>query len=324
MTEPSPRQGRLFSGTLIAPLLIGLAYAAGRTLPDGWFPEDLYLGSPLTLAFFSGLLIAFACRPVLLRVPWSRGTAIFVGAAILLGAGPAADWTLARLISAFGVGPFPYILPPGAWPDLLSALAAAVVMGLIFRPRGGSIDLADLRARLNIRTAAGWLWRLALLGALAVLMWLAIGWADTLQVGLGHAGRKPAFTPLVAPNLWLQVTGQGFEAGSFSGNGAGPQSLGLLLGKGAALLALYWLRALALVAPLVPIALVLRGRWRQVALVFVLLLFIVGDFAPLILDQPYPSTRWLLTRTAVGLLRAVLLGSAAAWLIGQLKGKEVG
>ncbi|MCZ6558653.1 MAG: hypothetical protein O7E56_15235 [SAR324 cluster bacterium] len=315
MTEDSPQKGRIISGTLLAPLLTGLAYAAGRSLPAGGFMDDLYLPSPLTLAFFSGLLIAFACRPVLLRVPWSRGVAIAVAAAILLGGGPAAEWLLAWTIAAFGIGPFPYILPRSAWPELLGALTAAVTMGLLFRPGGGVIGPANLRARLTIRRPLDWMRRLTLLGVLAVALGLAIGWADTWFAAYG----TPTFTPLVAPNLWLQVTGRGFEAGGFSRNAVETASLGVLLVKGAALLLLYWLRALALFLPLLPVALVLRGHWRQVALVFVLLLFIVGDFAPLILDQPYPSTRWLLSRTALGLLRALVLGGAAAWLIGRLK-----
>ena len=92
------------------------------------------------------------------------------------------------------------------------------------------------------------------------------------------------------------------------------------LAESAALLVLHALRALALFLPLMPIALAVRGSWLQIAAVFSLLLFIVGDFAPLIMDQPYPSTRWLLARTALGAVEALLLGAAAARLIGRIRG----
>jgi hypothetical protein len=36
-------------------------------------------------------------------------------------------------------------------------------------------------------------------------------------------------------------------------------------------------------------------------------------------DQPYPSLRWLLLRTALGLVRAGLLGSLTAWLFGVIR-----
>ena len=188
------------------------------------------------------------------------------------------------------------------------------MMALLFRPHGGEIGLANLRARLRRWPPAFWLLRLSLLSSAAVALWLITGWLDSLAAGPNPRG----FTPLVSPNLWIQITGRGFEVGGFAANGIGEDRAVTTVARGAALLALYGLRALALFLPLVPIALVLRGRWVQITVVFVLLLFIVGDFAPLIMDQPYPSTRWLLARTALAAVRALVLGGMAAWLIGQL------
>lgn len=313
MEAPRSRQGGMFTGTVFAPILVGAAYALARNLPGGWLFEDLYLQSPLALSFFSGLIISFACRPVLQRMPWTRGTAMGLGLAVLLGAGPVADWCLARLIALVGIGPFPYILPRSILPDLLAAVAAAAMMALLFRPQGGEIGLASLRARVRVRPPAYWLLRLSLLSSVAVALWLITGWLDWLAAAPGPR----AFTPLVSPNLWTQITGRGFEAGGFAAGGIGEDGAAALVAKGAALLALHGLRALALFLPLVPIALVLRGSWVQITIVFVLLLFIVGDFAPLIMDQPYPSTRWLLGRTALGAVRALVLAGVAARLIGR-------
>ena len=79
--------------------------------------------------------------------------------------------------------------------------------------------------------------------------------------------------------------------------------------------AFYWLRGTLLFLPLVPIALVVRAKSAQMALVYSLLLFILGEFVPLMQDQPYFSTDWLILRTALGALRAAILGTAAALLI---------
>ena len=96
-TTPSgPR--RIISGAFLAPILVGAAYALVRGLPGGRLGEEIYLQSPLTLSFFSGLIMAYACRPVLLRIPWSRPVAICLALSILLGLGPVAGWCLARLI----------------------------------------------------------------------------------------------------------------------------------------------------------------------------------------------------------------------------------
>ena len=310
MSESSSRS---LAGYWLAPVLIGLGYALARNVVAGRAWTGLYAQSPFALAFFSGLLIAFALRPVILRVPWSRGVAMGVAAGVLLGMGTVPDWCLARLAAALGAAPFPHLLPPTILPELVALPVAAVLMGLLFRPPETRITPADLRARLGIRSPAAWLWRFTALAAGAVLLWLLIGWADGLTAG----SRGIASQPLAPLNPWAQLTGQGMQVGDPTSNGAG-QPIGAGWVRGAGLLLLYWLRALAMLLPLLPIALVVRARWVQITLVFSLLLFIVGDFAPLMMEQPYPSTPWLLARTGLGALQAVLLGGAAAFLIGQL------
>lgn len=312
MTEHLP-QSRPLGGFLFAPLLVGLAYALGRHIAGDWYWPEIHAQSPFVLAFFSGLLITFAFRPVLLRVPWSRPAAMAMGLGILLGAGPAADWCLQWLIAQGAGTRMPYMLAPTLWAELLGALAAAAAMGRLLRPPGGSVGFAELAGRLAIRTRRQWAARLGLLALAGVAVWLLFGWLDVLFADPA----RPLFVPLVSPNPWLQALGQGLEAGR--GNGAGPGAHAFAWGAAARVLGLYGLRALALCLALVPIALVVRGRWVQVTLVFSLLLFIVGDFAPLMLDQPYPSTVWLLTRTALGALRAALLGGLAAALIGRVR-----
>jgi hypothetical protein len=178
-------------------------------------------------------------------------------------------------------------------------------MAWLYPPPLRPIDGRNLLARLRDRSTGSGLGdrlgRLALLGVFAVALGLAVGGWD-----LRRATSLPfGFVPLVMPNPWLT-----FQAlwGS-SAPGAGPVAAGLLL-------AVLWLRALAALLPLLPIVLTLRGTWAQLTLVFALLLFVVGDFAPLMIDQPYPSGSWLLARTGLGLARSAVLGGALALLLG--------
>ena len=78
---------------------------------------------------------------------------------------------------------------------------------------------------------------------------------------------------------------------------------------------LLWLREFVRVAPLLPVALTLRGRWVQLTVVHGLLLFVISDFAPLMVDQPYPSASWLLARTGLGLARSFFIGGVMAALL---------
>ena len=272
-----------FRGTLLPPLLIGLGYAAAQAIGRGTGWEGLYWQSPFMFWFLSGLIMALAMRPVIARIPWRRDTAFGVAAAMLLGMGPVAEWCAA-------------LVPPNVVPELLGLFMAAGLMGGLFRPRGGEIGWADLRVRLKRHTPAGWALRLgglalAALGAGIVIGAVAVWSADALFV-----------PPLLDINPWALLAEP-------NGDAAAPMQI----------LAIGWLRALALVAPLVPVALVLRGTRLQVTLVFALLLFVIGDFAPMIEDQPFPSPLWLTARVALDALKAGLIGWCAAHLIGQIR-----
>jgi hypothetical protein len=133
MPAMSDRPRRILTAYWLAPILVGLGYAAARTVAAGLAWPGLYAQSPFALAFFSGLLIAFAWRPVLLRVPWSRSVALALVAAVLLGTGPLGDWALARLVAAFHLAPFPYVLPRSVVPELAGLAAAAALLVLLFR-----------------------------------------------------------------------------------------------------------------------------------------------------------------------------------------------
>ncbi len=183
------------------------------------------------------------------------------------------------------------------------ALVAGVLMGALFRTAGGTLDARELWARWRFFPGSRRLGRLALVAAAAVAVGIVLAALDAR-----HEASPTLYVLLLEPNYWLRLKGLWLDR-------ATPAALGAV----AALLALLWLRALLLIAPLLPIAMALRGSWAQLTVVFTVLLFVLGEFAPLMVDQPYPSLRWLLLRTALGLGRSVALGALTAALFGVIR-----
>jgi len=308
----------LLGGFTAAPLVVGLAHAAGRALggAPGWGGLSLY--SPFVQGFLAGVLVTFACRPILGRVAWTRPAAVGVAAALWVGLGPVPVWLTARLAALAGLAPHPLALPPTPWPDLLGALAGGAALALTVRGGGGFIGWANLRERWR-RRGPRWPAAVAALVLAALALLLAVGALDA------RGGWPGLVAPLVTPNPWLRLQAAWQGVAVPGDNGAAPlaaagEALALL--RAGAFLLLEALRAAALVAPLVPVALVVRGSMTQLTLMFTILLFTLGDFVPLMLDQPYPSVEWLLWRTALGLLRAGMLGWLTARLLGEVSRPE--
>jgi hypothetical protein len=204
-----------------------------------------------------------------------------------------------------GVLGFPYALARDARPDLLAAWVAAGLLAWMYRPRGGEITFANMRLRVQRQGMWRLAGRMAALAAVSALASMALGVADAWL-----AAPLPG-QPLFPANPWLRAALGSAEAA----RGEGGSALGA--GHLAALLALAWLRGAALALALVPIVLVLRGRRSQMAMVFTLLPFAVGDFAPLMESQPFPSQAWLMLRVGLSGMAALAVGAAAAWLIAQ-------
>lgn len=291
-------------GVLFGPLLVGLAYGLAQHLVREGNWEFLYWQSPFVFTVLSGVAIAFACRPVLARIGWSRGAAASVAVGLLLGAGQMGDWLAASLTVAAGLGSFPINLPESGLSFFLAAGVAGTLMALLFRPPGGAIDARDLWARLRYRSWRTVLVRLVLLAAATVVLWLGIAWADAYL----EESATTLYVLLVEPNPWQRLGGLWLPGGAHS------RWVGATL-----FLAILWLRAALAIAPLIPVALAIRGSWGQLTLVFAVLLFVLGEFAPIMVDQPYASLNWLLTRTLLGLARACVLGGAAAALFGLIR-----
>ncbi len=79
---------QLSGGMLFGPLLVGVAYGLVQALVPNFALNFLYLQSPVVFTALSGVAIAFACRPVLLRIEWSRPVAMGMGVALVAGLGP--------------------------------------------------------------------------------------------------------------------------------------------------------------------------------------------------------------------------------------------
>lgn len=295
---------QLSGGMFLGPLLVGIAYGLVLHLLPGFRLDFLYLQSPFMFSALGGIAMAFACRPVLLRVAWSRPVAAGLGVALVAGLGPFGDWLVSWAIDRAGLGAFPLNLPESGVALLAASVVAGLLMGQLFHPQGGSIDGADLWARWRFHPWGHRLVRLAGVAAAAVVLWLVLAAFDAAR----EEAATVLYVPMVEPNYWLRL--QGLWRGAEGAAGVG------------ALLALLWVRAVLLLVPLLPIAMAVRGSWGQLALVFTILLFVVGDFAPLMTDQPYPSLVWLLQRTALGLVRAALLGGLMAAVFGVIRRPE--
>ena len=306
-SSPPPRQG--MAGFLFAPLVVGLGYGAVRAM---------YIGRSLTIdpqgpfmtSLFAGVLLTLALRPVLSRLPWSREAALALALSILAGVGLLGEWCAAWIAAQIGAAPFPMGFPGQVGDELLGVIVAGFIMAMLFRPQSGTLDFGALRLRLAIHTPRDWLNRLVVLIWGVMLVWLVLGWAES---ALGTAGLLPDGS-LSARNFWLELTGQ-VPAHSMNGNGESESGTGSAL----LLLLVYMLRAAVLVIPLVPIALAVRGESWQLLMLFGLLLFIVGEFVPLMHDQPFSSTPWLLARTALGAIRAGLLAGLVVATVGLVK-----
>jgi len=289
---------------LFGPLTVGVAYGLVQALVPRFTLDFLYIQSPFMFTALSGVAIAFACRPVLMRIEWTRGVAMALGAALVAGVGPLGDWVVSTLIAGAGLAAFPLNLPPSGLSLLCGALAAGLLMGWLFRPAGGALDARELWVRWRFHPWAHRLGRLALVAAAAVALWIVVAAVDAHQ----EATARSLYVPLVEPNYWLRLQGLWLDR-------AGLAALGSVV----ALLVLLWLRAVVLLLPLLPIAMAIRGSWVQLTVVFSLLLFVLGEFAPLMVDQPYPSLGWLLLRTGLGLARAVLVALLFTRLFGVIR-----
>jgi hypothetical protein len=291
-------------GMFFGPLLVGVVYGLVQALVPDLRLDFFYMQSPFMFTSLSGVAIAFACRPVLLRIEWTRPVAMALGVALVAGIGPLGDWVVSALIVQAHLAAFPLNLPESGLGLALGALLAGVLMGTMFRPRSGRLDAQALWARWRYYPWPRRIGRLALLAAAAVLLWVVLSAMDARQ----EESATVLYVPLVEPNYWLRMQGLWM--------GAAPAAS---LAATALLVVLLWVRALLLLGPLVPIALAIRGSWLQLTIVFTALLFVLGEFAPLMADQPYPSLRWLVLRTVLGLARSALLGGLMAALFGVIR-----
>lgn len=291
---------------LFAPLLIGVASAFAQFAFADPGLNFVYLQSPFFFTALAGIAVAFACRPALARIPWSRRTAIGLALCLLAAIGPLGDWAAAGLLALLGLAVMPLNLPASPLPMLAGVAVAGVLMGVFFRPRGGEIDGRALWERFGFVSPWRRAGRAALLALGIVGLRLLIARVDA---GLEDSAES-LYIPLVEPNYWLRIEGLWQAHPPF----AGAVAVGLL---GAVL----WLRALLVVAALLPFALAIRGSRFQLILVFAILVFVVGEFAPLIPDQPFPSLGWLTARVGLGLFVSALVGMGMVAGFGVVRGE---
>lgn len=305
-----PKQDSSTARTLfLAPLTIGLAAALGRLTLERPQLDFFYWQGPLAFTTLAGIAIALACRPALAKVPWSRSVAMALGLGLVAAIGPPGNWLAAWTLKAAGVSGFPMSLPTSPAGLAVGAVIMGVLMGLMFRPRGGEIDWRGLGSRFRFHGWGKHLGKLALLAAGVVALWMAVAWVDA-RLEEDPARNFLSLLEPIEPNYWYRLQGVWQRQSATSG----------LLGA-SILLVVIWLRAVLLIAPLLPIALAIRGSRVQLTLVFTILLFVLGEFAPLLRDPAFSSLNWLMMRIALGLGRSVLVALAVVTLFGVIRGE---
>ncbi|MEE8434368.1 MAG: hypothetical protein V3S64_06225 [bacterium] len=303
-----PRQDPSPALTLfLAPPAIGLASALGHLAVQSPQQDIFYWFGPLMSFSLAGMAIALACRPVLAKLPWRRSVAIALGLGLVVGIGTPGDWIAAWLLNAAGVSGFPMSLPRSGVGLATGAVIMGVLMGLMFRPHGGEIDWRGLGSRFRFHGWGNRLGKLALLGLGVAALWLAVAWVDALLEEDTTRNYLSILEP-IEPNYWYRLQGVWQRQSATSGAGGA-----------AILLAVIWLRAVLLTAPLLPIALAIRGSRLQLTLVFTILLFVLGEFAPLLRDPAFSSLNWLLLRIALGLARSAVVALAVVALFGVIR-----
>ena len=291
--SPAMQEFRVFGlrGTIAAPLVTALVYGFLLQLPHPGISSLFYWQSPLVFSCMAGLLIAFACRPVLSKMGWSRPMALMVALSMLLLIGPPSREGLAHFISWTGAAPYPLSFRASPWGELFAVLGASIVMSWLYCRNPGAMTFESVRGsfiRAGMGRVAG---TVVMLGCLMLAWNLLAGWLDAKAVwNWGWYG-----TGVLAPNAWLRLTQTQSQ-----------QAAAILLGTD-------WLTATLTFAPLALIALNLKAVPAQMTLVLGMSLFVLGTFAPMVMDQPYPSAQWLTLATAHGVLRAAVLGAVAAW-----------
>lgn len=275
--------------TLVAPIGVGLVYAFARESSAEWGWPEIYWQGPFMFAFLGGILIGFAFRPLLSRVNWDRPTAFGAGLLLILGLGPWASQALALISQGLGATGFPVGASGEMRQEFFAALAAATLMALMYPPKKGNITLANLKERAAKKPLTQWLPVLSALSLAAVVVWLAFSGLDTFTHGFSQ-GR------VFSPNSWNEIT----------------DTLKNNLLEGLVLMLFFWVRGLIMFSVLGLLPLVIKGPPNKTILMYALLIFVLKDFVPLMMNQPYPSVSWLTARTVMSLLEAAALGGLAA------------
>ena len=291
----------------LAPLVIGLAPALGQLAVQRPQLDFFYWQGPLVFTTLAGVAVALACRPALAKIPWTRSVAIALGLGLVVGIGTPGDWIAAWVLKATGVSGFPMSLPRSAVGLATGAVIMGLLMGLMFRPYGGEIDWRGIWSRFHFHGWGNRLGKLALLALGVVALWLAVAWVDAWLEEAATQLYVPLLEPF-DPNYLLRLQGVWERQGAPSG------AVGAAM-----LLAVVWLRAVLMVAPLIPIALAIRGSRMQLTLVFTMILFVLGEFAPLLSDPVFSSLNWLMMRIALGLGRSALVAFGVVMLFGVIR-----
>ena len=246
---PNPKKTtRSPFNSYIAPLAMGAGYAVSKVLMVRWLEPERVAQVDFKLYVLAGFFLGIVLRPIVQRIYWYRRTSFVVLTLMLLLMGPAGAFPE----SFMGNQPIDGEFWQRILPEVASVLMVTLLASLILVPAQFQLTLADIFKRLLYQISWDWGARVVLGAAVYVGLFLCFRVA-LISVGTWEA---PWHNVLVffksAETSWLEKVGY------------------------------LWGRGVMLVLALLPIHNILRGKPYEMALIFGAVLFVVGDFAPLV------------------------------------------
>lgn len=248
MSKQPLKTPRSHFNSYIGPLSIGAGYAVSKVLMLRWLAPERAAQVDFKLYVLAGFFLGIVIRPIAQRIYWYRSTRFVILTLMLLLMGPLGSFPEYWMENQPIDGEF--------WqrmlPETASVCMVTLLASLILIPTQFQVTLTDIFKRLFYQISWDWGMRVFLGAAAYVGLFLCF------RVALSSVETWDA--PWGNVVLFLQSEGtSGFEK-----------------------LAYLWGRGLMLVLAILPIHNILRGKPYEMALIFGSLLFVVGDFAPLV------------------------------------------
>lgn len=232
----------------VGPIAIGAGYAVSKALMIRWLQPELVTQIDFPLYALAGFFLGIVIRPIVQRIYWYRQTSFTILTVMLLLMGPAGAFPEYLMWDQ----PLDWEFGKSVLPEMVPVIISILLASLILVPAQFQLTFTDIVNRFVYQISWDWGIRV-FVGA-----WVYAGLFLCFRVALSTVETWEA--------PWNNVI-------VFFNSTEIPWS-----GK----LFYLWSRGAILVLAILPIHNIIRGKPHEMALIFGSLLFVVGDFAPLV------------------------------------------